>query len=99
MIEGKETRRERSSRRGIRNEATIEKRKGNRNKLRGANRKVYREVKKETPRAPRGEWQRLATEAIRITTQPPNSAYKGDHKEQHNRPRTKPKLEQVSSEV
>ena len=67
MIEGKETRRERNPRRGIRKEATIERRK-NRNKHRGANRKIYREIKKETPRR---DWQRLATEARRITTQPP----------------------------
>ena len=80
MTEGKENRRERNTRRGIRNEATIERRKENRNKHRGANRKMYREIKKETPR---GDWQRLATEARRITTQPPKSAYKGDHKEQH----------------
>ena len=39
-------------------------------------------IKKETPR---GDWQRLATEARIITTQPPKMAYKGDHKEQHKR--------------
>ena len=80
MAEGKETRRERNSRRGIRNEATIERRKRNRNRHRGANRKKYRDIEKETPR---GDWQRLATEARRITTQPPKSAYTGDRKEQH----------------
>ena len=49
MIEGKETRRERNSRRGIRNEATTEIRKRNRNRHRGANRKMYRETKKDPP--------------------------------------------------
>ena len=80
MAEGRENRRVRNPKRGIRNEATIEKRKGNTNKHRGANRKIYRQIKKDTPR---GDWQRLATEARRITTQPSKSAYKGYHKEQH----------------
>ena len=78
--EGRENKRERNPKRGIRNETTIERRKGNRNKHRGANRKIYRKIKKETPR---GDWQRLATEARRITTQPSKSAYKGDHRKQH----------------
>ena len=78
--EGRENKRERNPKRGIRNEATIERRKENRDNHRGANRKIYGEIKKETPW---GDWQRLATEARRITTQHPKSAYKGDHREQH----------------
>ena len=54
--------------------------KNNRNKHRGANRIVYREIKRETPR---GDWRRMATEARRVATQPPKSAYKGDHREQN----------------
>ena len=79
---GREVKRERNTKRGIRNETTIERRRNDRNKFRGANRKIYRMIKKETPR---GDWQRLATEARRITTQPPKMAYKGDHKEQQKR--------------
>ena len=79
MIKGNEPRRERDQKRGIRNESTIERRKSNRNRHRGANRRMYREIRKETPR---GDWRRMATEARRITTQPPKSAYKGYHKEQ-----------------
>ena len=52
----------------------------NRNRHRGSNRRVYREIKRETPR---GDWRRMATEARRITTQPPKSAYKGGHNEQN----------------
>ena len=37
-------------------ETTIERRRNDRNKLRGGNRKIYRMIKKETPR---GDWQRL----------------------------------------
>ena len=80
MIKGNETRRERNQKRGIRNEATTERRKRNRNRHRGANRKMYREIRKEPPR---GDWRRMATEARQITTQPPKSAYKGYHKEQN----------------
>ena len=79
MTEGRENKRETNSKRGIRNEATVEKRKENRNKHRGANKHICRTVKDTH----RGDWQRFATEARRITTQPPKSAYKGDHKEQH----------------
>ena len=79
MIKGNETRRERNQNRGIRNEATIERRKKGRNGHRGANRRMYREIRQETPR---GDWRRMATEARQITTQPQKSAYKGYHKEQ-----------------
>ena len=80
MIKGNETRRERNQKRGIRNEATTERRKINRNRHRGANIQMYREIRKEPPR---GDWRRMATEARQITTQPPKSAYKGYRKEQN----------------
>ena len=81
----------------MRNETTTERRRENRNKHRGANRKIYRKIKKETPR---GDWQRLATEARRITTQPQNRPIKAITENNINRPRTKlTKLEQVSSEA
>ena len=79
MIKGNETRRERNQNRGIRNEATIERRKKGSNVHRGANRRMYREIRQETPR---GDWRRMATEARPITTQTQKSAYKGYHNEQ-----------------
>ena len=79
-MKGNDSRRKRNYKRGVRNEATIEIIKNNRNKRNGANRRVYREIRRETPR---GEWRRMATEARRVTTQPPKSAYNGDHKEQN----------------
>ena len=70
----------RNYKRGLRSETTIEKRKKNRNRHRGDKRRVYRQIRSETPR---GDWRRLATEARRLTTNNSKMTYKGDHKEQH----------------
>ena len=48
---------------------------------------MYRKHKSE---APRGDWQRMATEARRRTTQPPKLVFKGDYKIQNGSAPNKP---------
>ena len=77
-IKGNGTRRERNQKRGIRNEATTERRERNRNRHRGANRKMYREISNK-------KQGRLAEDGNRSQANhntAPKSAYKGYHNEQ-----------------
>ena len=70
-----DTPRKEFQKRYIGNKETTERRRQNRNKNRNANRIVYR---KHTSEASRGDWQRMATEARRLTTQPQKSVFKVD---------------------
>ena len=82
----KDTHRRNNFTRGIRNKETKEHIINSRNKNRNEHRKAYRRHRSE---APRGDWLRMATEARRLTTQPPKLASKGDYKKQNKDALTK----------
>ena len=97
MIKGNETRRDRNQKRGIRNEATTERRKTHRNRHRGAKRKMYREIKKEPPGETGGGW---PPKPGKSQHSPKHRLIKASIKNKMHMPRTKSlKREQVSSEV